>query len=126
MDEVVHFEIPVDKLARAKKFYSSAFGWKLEDYPQFEYVGAITTPRGKDHNPKEPGAINGGMAKRNSVLKSPTVTIMVKDINASLKKVVKSGGKVAMKKEAIGDMGFIAYIIDTERNVIGLFQEAKK
>ncbi|MGD0950872.1 MAG: VOC family protein [Methanotrichaceae archaeon] len=28
---IVHFEIPVDDLNRAKKFYSQLFGWKLQD-----------------------------------------------------------------------------------------------
>jgi len=28
MDKVVHFEIPVEELERAQKFYKSVFGWK--------------------------------------------------------------------------------------------------
>jgi predicted enzyme related to lactoylglutathione lyase len=29
MDKGVHFEIPVDDVARAKGFYGSIFGWEL-------------------------------------------------------------------------------------------------
>ena len=38
MDSVVHFEIPSGNTARAKKFYSSVFGWKSEDYPKMNYT----------------------------------------------------------------------------------------
>lgn len=37
MNKVVHFEIPVDDLERAQKFYKSVFGWKMESLPEMEY-----------------------------------------------------------------------------------------
>src|SRR5688572_28446546 len=43
MDKVVHFETQFDDKARASKFYSSVFGWKLTDIPQMSYVMAETT-----------------------------------------------------------------------------------
>ena len=33
MDKVQHFEIPADDMARAKKFYGSVFGWRIQDVP---------------------------------------------------------------------------------------------
>jgi predicted enzyme related to lactoylglutathione lyase len=36
MGKVVHFEIPADNLQRAKKFYSTVFGWTMNDYPEME------------------------------------------------------------------------------------------
>ena len=33
MPKVVHFEIPAEDLDRAKNFYGSVFGWKLETMP---------------------------------------------------------------------------------------------
>ena len=33
MPTIVHFEIPVDDVDRAKKFYSDLFGWKMEKSP---------------------------------------------------------------------------------------------
>ncbi len=47
MDKVVHFEIPTDNLDRAKKFYSSIFGWELQDFQFAEgmtYTGVRTVP----------------------------------------------------------------------------------
>jgi len=51
-----------------------------------------------------------------------TVTIAVKDIDATLATVKKLGGKQVGKKMPVGDMGFSAYFSDTEGNVIGLWQ----
>ena len=38
MGKVVHFEIPADDLPRAKKFYSTVFGWSTSEMPEMEYV----------------------------------------------------------------------------------------
>ena len=62
------------------------------------------------------------MGKREGPLKSVTVTIGVADIDKSLAKVEKLGGKVIGKKTEIPNMGWTAYIKDTEGNVIGLYQ----
>lgn len=34
MDKVQHFEIPVDDIACAKKFYAGVFGWGTMDFPR--------------------------------------------------------------------------------------------
>lgn len=127
MDSIVHFEIPAKNVKRASKFYSSAFGWKIEKYPGFSYWGLTTTPTGKNGMPSKPGAINGGMGKKGK--NAPdlvTVTIQVKNIDSALKTVAKVGGKVTEKKTPVGDMGFTAYFSDTEGNVIGLYQSNRK
>jgi hypothetical protein len=38
MDKVVHFEIPADDVARAKDFYGSDFGWRLDDMEGMDYT----------------------------------------------------------------------------------------
>lgn len=126
MGEVVHFEIPADDLPRAKKFYSTVFGWKASDVPEMEYVMLGTTESDENGMPKQPGAINGGMMKRQDPLKHPVVTIDVENIDDALGKVKKNGGQVVREKLSIGDMGFTAYIRDSEGNVIGLWQNPSK
>lgn len=130
MDKVVHFEIPVDDLARAKKFYSSIFGWELEDYPMpggVKYTGIVTTPMDKNsHMPKEPGAINGGMLQRNEYIRAPVVAINVDSVDEHVNKVAAAGGKVVMPKVEIEGMGYYAYVTDSENNVIGLWENLKK
>lgn len=120
--KVVHFEIPVDDVKRAKAFYNKAFGWQMAPVPEMEYTMVGTTPSDKNGRPKEPGAINGGMMVRQGPVKSPVVTIQVDEIEAALKNVVKLGGSVLVGKMPVGNMGFSAYIKDTEGNTIGLWQ----
>ena len=124
MDKIVHFEIPADNLERAKKFYSTVFGWKMNEMPEMDYVIVQTVELDENGMPKEPGAINGGMLKREDPVKSPVVTISVKSIDEAAKTIEKNGGKMIRPKMAVGDMGFAAYFKDTEGNAIGLWQNA--
>jgi predicted enzyme related to lactoylglutathione lyase len=122
MDKVVHFEIPADNLARAKKFYNTVFGWKMNEMPEMEYVLVETVELDKNGLPREPGAINGGMLERQDPVKSPVITISLKSIDQAASTIEKNGGKLVRAKMAVGDMGFAAYFKDTEGNVIGLWQ----
>ena len=51
--------------------------------------------------------------------------IQVDSIDNTLRNIETLGGKVAIPKESIGDMGFYAQFDDPEGNTIGLFQEEK-
>jgi predicted enzyme related to lactoylglutathione lyase len=123
MDKVVHFEVPYDDADRAHSFYREAFGWQLSTAPQMAYTLVTTTPSG-DGGPTEPGAINGGMLARQGPITSPVITIGVDNLDDALARVEKLGGKVALGRSAVGDMGFAAYVHDTEGNLIGLWQGA--
>ncbi len=129
MDPVVHFEIPVDDLGRARKFYA-LFGWELQDYPMpggMQYVGIRTTPVDeKTHMPTKPGAINGGMMMRTDKVKSPVFAITVSSVDQYVKKVEAAGGRLVTPKVEIGGMGYYAYVSDTEGNVVGLWEDMKK
>jgi len=123
VDSVVHFEIPAKDVKRASDFYAKAFGWQINQYPNFDYWVLGTTASDKNGMPTSPGSINGGMGKKGKTApKNVTVTIGVADIDAALANVKKLGGKVTAKKMPVGDMGFTAYFEDTEGNVMGLFQ----
>jgi predicted enzyme related to lactoylglutathione lyase len=125
--EVVHFEVPADNTERARKFYSATFGWKMNPMPEFDYTMVQTGAADEKGMPKDPGVINGGMAKRGGPITHPVVTIQVDDIDAAAKLITKHGGKVVQKKQPIGDgtMGFTGYFEDTEGNVVGLYQRGK-
>ncbi len=124
VDSVVHFEIPADNLARAKKFYNTVFGWNMNEMPEMEYVMVGTAESNENGMPKEPGAINGGMLERQDPVKSIVVTINVKDIDQAATMIEKNGGKIVRPKMPVGDMGFAAYFKDSEGNVVGLWQNA--
>jgi predicted enzyme related to lactoylglutathione lyase len=122
MDKVVHFEIPADNLERAQKFYRSVFGWEMEQFPEMEYIMVRTTQVDENHMPAEPGAINGGMMKRERPVIAPVITIAVQDMETAMKNIKKMGGEVIRGKMQVGDMGYAAYFKDTEGNIIGLWQ----
>jgi len=123
--QVVHFEIPYDDTARAKTFYTTVFGWQLEDVPNMEYVMARTVEVDENHMPKSAGAINGGMAPRTDTLKAPVVTVSVASIEDTIEKVTANGGSLVAPKMPVMDMGWTAYVKDSEGNTIGLWQTKK-
>jgi predicted enzyme related to lactoylglutathione lyase len=130
MNKVVHFEIPADDLARAKKFYSQLFGWHVQDWTMSDgsvYVGVRTVEIDEaTHTPKEPGAINGGIIKRDAISRTPQVTVNVPSIDEHLERVKAAGGNVLKGKTSVDNMGFYAYVSDTEGNLLGLWEDAKR
>ena len=131
MNKVQHFEVPADDMRRAKKFYSEVFGWEFEDYPMpgMEYSAIYTTEVDKKTRmPKEAGAINGGLLKRGGpwLLKTPTIAVVVPDLQKAINKIKAAGGGVIMEPTKVGEMGVYAYVKDTEDNTIGVWQSIKK
>ncbi|MGI8433555.1 MAG: VOC family protein [Nocardioidaceae bacterium] len=124
-NSVVHFEIPADNFERVHGFYSDAFGWTMNHMPEMQYTMVSTTETNDQGMPASPGAINGGMGKRQSPTSDhPTVTIAVDDIDEAFEKISAAGGSPLGEKMAIADMGWAAYFKDSEGNVVGLWQNA--
>ncbi len=124
MNSVVHFELPADDVERAQAFYREAFDWNMNSMPGMGYTMVGTSPTDESGRPTEPGTINGGMLARQAPITAPTITIGVEDIDATLNTIEKLGGRTALGKQPVGDMGFSAYFVDTEGNVVGLWQNA--
>lgn len=129
MKKVVHFEIPADDIDRAKKFYS-IFEWDIQDWDMpdgSKHTGVRTVAVDESTQiPKEPGAINGMMVKRDQISKTPTITINVPSIEEYTEKIKTAGGSVVQEKISIPDMGSYAYFQDTEGNTFGLWEDAKR
>jgi predicted enzyme related to lactoylglutathione lyase len=51
------------------------------------------------------------------------VTLFVPSVDDMIEKAIAAGAMVAMAKFAVKGMGWTAYLIDTEKNVFGLFQK---
>jgi len=126
MDKVVHFEIPFDDKEKCTEFYKKVFSWEIQDMPEMNYTIARSCEVDDKQMAKEVGAINGGMFKRADDLKSPMLTINVSSIDETLDSVKENGGEVVREKSEVGDMGYIAYIKDSEGNVVGLWQDKKR
>ena len=119
---VVHFEIPFDDGERARRFYSEAFGWQLQEMPGMDYTLVVTGPSG-DQGPTEPGFVNGGMLARSAAAApGPVVVVDVESIDVALERVTELGGSTVLGKQPVGDMGFTAYVRDPEGNVVGLWE----
>jgi uncharacterized protein len=124
MDKVIHFEVPFDDHERATAFYREAFGWQLNSMPGFGYTMVTTTATDEQGRPTDSGAINGGMLQRQGPISAPVITIGVEDLDAAMGRIEELGGKVAIGRQPVGDMGFSAYVHDTEGNLIGLWEDA--
>jgi predicted enzyme related to lactoylglutathione lyase len=107
---IVHFEINAKDANRAKRFYSSLFGWKYKDseIPGVEYYVIDGADPGGAINPlqQEPG---------------PVVYFDTDDIDSSIAKVRDLGGK-SDDKMAIPSQGWFAACVDSEGNKFSLFQ----
>ncbi len=123
--KVVHFEIPASDFKKAKDFYSTVFGWKMDMWGD-EYLMATTTEVDKNQTPTEPGGINGGFYKRPSKSAQPSIVVETDSIEKTLQAAEKAGGKATRKKSPIGDMGFMAEFTDPDGNEISLWENAKK
>ena len=122
-NRIVHFEIQVDDIERAKKFYSDVFGWEFPLWME-NYYGVMTGPK----DSKELG-INGGLLKRPCPPPKPeqgtnayVCTVQVEDYDAIHNKIIAAGGQVAMPKFAIMNMAWQGYYIDSEGNTFGIHQ----
>jgi uncharacterized protein len=125
MGKVVHFEIPVDDIDRAKNFYGSIFGWDLQttQMGDGEYTTIIATPVDEQTRmPTEPGSINGGLMQRTESTPAPVVTIDVEAIDQALSQIAENGGTTVTPRTPIPGMGAFAYFKDSEGNVVGLWE----
>jgi predicted enzyme related to lactoylglutathione lyase len=112
---IVWFEIPADNPERAKKFYGSLFGWKIERFPGMTEYWHIDTGGGDD-------TPDGGMIARKHPEQPITNYVSVRSVTKFMAKVEKLGGKVCMSKTAVPQMGYFAICQDTENNTFALWE----
>ncbi|MBX9957508.1 VOC family protein [Peribacillus simplex] len=125
MGRIVHFEIHVNDMERAKTFYGEVFGWSFQDWSDYAglpYFGAVTG------NENEHG-IDGALMQRQSAppethqaLNAFACTIGVENYDLMEAKIIENGGKLAMPKFALPGMAWQGYYIDPEGNTFGIHQ----
>jgi predicted enzyme related to lactoylglutathione lyase len=111
------FEIYVQDMKRAKMFYEKTFAMKLQALPGLN-LEMEAFPMG----PKLPGC-SGALVRMEGKDSGGGGTIVYFScsncaVEAALAK--KNGGEIFKKKFSIGEYGFIALVVDTEGNMIGL------
>ena len=112
---LVWFEIPADNLQRARKFYKTLFGWKIEQFPGMKDYWHMATG-GHDKTP------DGGMLARMHPKHTITNYISVASVEKSAAQVKKLGGKIMKPKTAVPHMGLFVICRDTENNEFALWE----
>jgi predicted enzyme related to lactoylglutathione lyase len=112
------FEIYVDDLDRAGRFYSSVLERDLRPAPTDGTFDAL------EFEGQMPGSGAMGALMRHPMrkpsLEGTIVYFSCDDCGKTAELALHHGGKVFKPKWSIGDHGFIAIIGDTEGNAIGL------
>src|SRR5258708_4135321 len=89
-NRVVHFEIEAKDKERAKKFYTDAFGWKMQQQGK-EFGDYVVVMTG---DPKDPIGINGGIFQNDKKeLNAYSCVIGVDDVHKAMEDVKAAGGK---------------------------------
>lgn len=114
------FEIYVNDLDRARKFYETVFGYNFQDLgdPSNSGIKMLAFPMKMDV-PNASGSLvqmEGMKAGGNSTI----VYFNSKDCSVEEARVEKAGGKVHTKKTAIGEHGFMSLCTDSEGNMFGI------
>lgn len=115
MAKVTFFELSADDPDRAMKFYEKVFGWKFQQYEGQEYWLATTGAKGDI-------GIDGAIQPRKPKSAPVVNTIGVTNLDEAIKKVEQNGGKIAVPKIDIPNVGTMVYFLDTEGNMHGLIQ----
>ncbi|MGM8226609.1 VOC family protein [Cellvibrio sp. ARAG 10.3] len=122
---VVHFEIYVEDMTRAKAFYEAVFETKLEQMPnptpEME-MDMWFFPMDKDTGMSSYGA-GGMLVKMDGFTPCSGGTLVYfgcDDCAVQAARAAEHGGSIFQEKTSIGEHGFCAVVRDTEGNLIGL------
>ncbi len=114
------FEIYVDDMERAQKFYEAVLQTTLSDLADpTEDMSATMKAFPMDMGKQASGSLvkmDGFPAGGNSTI----VYFVCDDCAVEEARVAKAGGEVFKSKMSIGEFGFMSLVKDTEGNMIGL------
>lgn len=117
-NQCVWFEIYVEDMPRAKKFYETVFQTVLTEIPAAE-LEMCAFPLVNAHGYGAHGALvrmDGVKSGGNSTV----VYFACEDCAIEAERAAENGGSVVREKFSVGENGSIALVADTEGNVIGL------
>lgn len=109
---VVHFEIMGGTGNELEKFYAELFGWKINSNNPLKY-GIVDTGGA-------PGGINGGIGTAGDGGKRVSIYAQVSDLQATLDKAEKLGGKTILAPSEVPGGPKLAMFADPAGNVTGI------
>ena len=124
MSNIAYFEVPADDVRRAKKFYTELLGWdfmpsRVPGIP-VEYWNITTGKSRKDT------LTMGGLYQRREPSSRMLMYAVVRNLDTALANVEKLGGTIVSPKMTLDSVGTLVTIIDSEGNLIGLWEQEKK
>src|SRR5688500_15553052 len=108
---MIHWELMVNDVERAKAFYGRVFGWKFSSYgPEYTMIDTGGTP-------------GGGLMPRPASAPAAALNVYfeVSDLEQTLDDVVEAGGTVAVPRTEIPP-GWFAMIVDPDGIAVGILQ----
>ncbi len=123
---VVWFEIYVEDLKRAKKFYEQVLDLKLSELPIPDDVKDEMEMLAFPMEMEQDGA-SGALVKMKGFDAGGNSTIVYfrsEDCSIEENKIKKAGGKVFKTKQSLGEYGFMVLASDTEGNMFGIHSQA--
>ena len=113
------FELYVQDMERAKAFYEKTFQVTLENLPSPDLEMWVFPPLMQPDNPGCTGTLVK-MEGKDSGVGGTLIYFVCDDCAVEAARALQNGGKVQNEKQSIGEYGFIALVLDTEGNMIGL------
>ncbi len=111
------FEIPVQDLGRAQKFYEAVLAAKMR---RETMAGGELAVFPYDE-PSTGGCLMGGDGMQPSATGTMVYLDATPSLDAALARVPAAGGRIALARTELPDgMGCFAHIVDTEGNRVGL------
>src|SRR5262245_12619647 len=119
-NNIAHFAIEADDLARARRFYENVFEWQFTPWGPPDFLMIRT---GTD---AEPG-LQGALQRRREPLtgsgnRTFICTIGVASLEPVRRKIIEHGGTITMEPFVIVSVGTLLYFADTEGNRVGVMQ----
>lgn len=119
---IVWFEIYVDDMNRAQKFYETVFDVKLSELPMPDTLDEEMKMMAFPGDMDGPGA--GGVLVKMAGFdvggNSTLVYFGSEDCSIEEKRIEKAGGKILRGKQSLGEFGFMVSATDTEGNMFGI------
>ena len=117
---IVWFDIYVNDIDRAKKFYETVLGVSLDKLvdPENTQIKMWSFP-----SDMEGYGATGALVKMEGCPGGGSSTIVYfgcDDCAVEASRVEAAGGKIQQSKKSIGEYGFIVLAVDTEGNMFGL------
>ena len=123
---LVWADLPVKDMVRARKFYSHVLGHPVDDMPGQEGKVALLMQPGTGSETDAAIDLATESMTEPSTTHGPVIYLSTDgDIDGMLKRAEEAGGKILKPKEDFGEYGgWLAYIEDTEGNLVGLQQQS--